>query len=61
LKSNSDGSLTLFIQRDSPGKDIEMNWLPAPKEEFFLMMRMYQPAEKMLQGAYIMPPLQEVK
>jgi hypothetical protein len=61
LKSNPDGSLTLFIQHDSPGKENETNWLPAPMEEFFLMMRIYKPAEKMLQGAYILPPLQEVK
>ena len=39
----------------------EYNWLPAPKEGFFLMMRMYQPEEKMYRGAYVLPPLQEVK
>ena len=61
LENNPDGSLTLYIQHDSPGKDKETNWLPAPKEEFFLMMRMYQPEEKMYSGAYVLPPLQEVK
>ena len=61
LEGNPDGSLTLYIQHDSPGKNKEMNWLPAPKEGFFLMMRMYQPEEKMYRGAYILPPLQEVK
>jgi len=61
LQANSDGSLTLYIQHDSPGKDKEVNWLPAPKEGFFLMMRMYQPEDRMLRGQYIIPPLREVK
>ncbi|MGD0826900.1 MAG: DUF1214 domain-containing protein [Desulfobaccales bacterium] len=61
LKPNPDGSLTIYIQNESPGKAKEVNWLPAPKEGFFLMMRMYQPEEKMYRGAYVLPPLQEVK
>lgn len=61
LESNTDGSLTRYIQHDSPGKDKERNWLPAPKEEFLLMMRTYQPEEQRCRGAYILPPLQEVK
>jgi len=43
LESNADGSLTLFIQHDSPGKDHESNWLPAPKGEMFIVMRLYWP------------------
>lgn len=46
LKYNSDGSLDLYIQNESPGKDKEANWLPAPKGEFVLMMRLYWPKEK---------------
>jgi hypothetical protein len=61
LKPNPDGSLTINIQNESPGKGKEANWLPAPKEGFFLMMRMYQPEEKMYRGAYVLAPLQEVK
>jgi hypothetical protein len=61
LEINSDGSLTIYIQHDAPGKDKNRNWLPAPREEFFLMMRMYQPEEKMSRGAYVLPPLQEVR
>jgi hypothetical protein len=61
LQANPDGSLTLYIQHDSPGKEKEVNWLPAPKEGFFLMMRMYQPEERMYRGAYVLPPVQEVK
>ena len=44
-KFNADGSLTLYLQTDSPGKDKEANWLPAPKGEFIPMLRMYWPKE----------------
>jgi len=45
LKADSDGSLTLHFQHESPGKDKEANWLPAPKGDFVLMLRMYWPKE----------------
>jgi hypothetical protein len=43
LKTNADGSLTLYIQHDSPGKDRESNWLPAPAGPIFMVMRLYWP------------------
>ena len=43
---NEDGSLDLYIQNDSPGKDKEANWLPCPKGDFALFMRLYWPNEK---------------
>mgnify|MGYP003342548972 FL=1 len=45
LKANADGSVDLYIQKDSPGADKEANWLPAPAGKFILMMRMYSPDE----------------
>lgn len=46
LQENADGSVTLYVQHESPGKDKEANWLPAPKGKFVLMMRLYWPREK---------------
>jgi hypothetical protein len=43
LKKNADGSLTLYIQNKSPGKDKESNWLPAPNDLIYLVMRLYWP------------------
>ena len=43
LKKNPDGSLTLYIQKDSPGKAKESNWLPAPDGPIYLVMRLYWP------------------
>jgi hypothetical protein len=43
MKKNGDGSLTLYIQKDSPGADKESNWLPAPIDTIYLVMRLYWP------------------
>ena len=43
MKPGADGSITIYIQAESPGKDKESNWLPAPKEPFYMLFRMYQP------------------
>src|SRR5262249_8239671 len=34
LQTGADGSLTIYVQADSPGADKESNWLPAPKGDF---------------------------
>ncbi|MFO0815781.1 MAG: DUF1254 domain-containing protein [Gemmatales bacterium] len=43
MKRNADGSLTIYIQKDSPGKDKESNWLPAPNGTIYLVLRLYWP------------------
>ena len=45
LKKNPDGSLSLYIQKDSPGPAKEANWLPAPNDTIYLVMRLYWPKE----------------
>ena len=53
MKKNADGSLTLYIQKDSPGTDKESNWLPAPNDLIYLVMRLYWPKT---QAPSILPP-----
>ena len=63
LKANADGSVDLYIQHDSPGKDKESNWLPAPPDAFVLMMRLYWPKEtppSLLDGTWKLPEAKEV-
>ena len=61
LKFNPDGSLDLYIQNQSPGKDRESNWLPAPQDDFNLALRMYWPQPAVLKGAWKPPAVQRLK
>ena len=63
LKKNADGSVTLYFQNESPGKDKESNWLPAPKGDFLPMLRMYWPKEKspsIIDGTWAPPKIEKV-
>jgi hypothetical protein len=55
LKHDADGGLTLLIQNDSPVKEKESNWLPAPKGPFAMYMRLYWPKEEALDGKWTAP------
>ncbi len=57
LKKNADGSLTIYIQKDSPGADLEANWLPAPDGPIYVVMRLYWPKDSALNGAWKPPAL----
>jgi hypothetical protein len=57
FKYNSDGSLDLYFQNESPGTDKEANWLPAPKGAFNLCMRLYGPKSEALTGKWNPPPV----
>jgi hypothetical protein len=62
LKANADGSIDLYIQHESPGKDKESNWLPAPKGKFILMLRMYWPNESnpsIINGSWKIPAVKK--
>ena len=62
LKQNADGSVDIYIQNKSPGKDKESNWLPSPKGKFVLMMRLYWPDDKppsILDGSWKIPPVKK--
>jgi hypothetical protein len=58
LRYEPDGSLVIYIQRESPGKEKESNWLPAPDGPFSLQFRMYLPAADMLSPLYLPPPVE---
>jgi len=51
----ADGSLTIYIQKESPGKNLESNWLPAPDGLFFLQLRCYWPDPTILGGKWVAP------
>ena len=61
LKRDADGGLTLLIQNESPGKDKEANWLPAPKGPFVMAMRLYWPKEEALDGKWTAPPVKRAQ
>ena len=56
-----DGSLTLYIQKESPGPGLESNWLPAPDGPFYCVLRLYGPEESALSGDWTNPPLEKAK
>jgi hypothetical protein len=63
FKTNADGSTDIYIQADSPGKARESNWLPAPKDGFVLMMRLYWPKTTnptILDGSWKTPAVKKV-
>ncbi|MGZ7456922.1 DUF1254 domain-containing protein [Pseudomonas sp. Ma2-10] len=61
MKKDSDGGLTIYIQNESPGKDKESNWLPAPQGAFAMYMRLYWPASPALNGSWTPPTLKIVE
>jgi hypothetical protein len=55
LKRGADDSLTIYIRKDSPGKELESNWLPAPDGLAYIVMRLYWPKESPLDGTWKPP------
>ncbi|QGN00061.1 DUF1254 domain-containing protein [Methylocystis parvus] len=60
LEYNTDGSIDIYVQADSPGKGKEANWLPAPRAAFQPTMRLYSPRREVLDGSWSPPPLKRV-
>ena len=60
LKPNADGSVDLYLQKTSPGKEKDSNWLPAPAGRFVLIMRLYWPKEAVLDGSWRVPAVKKL-
>jgi hypothetical protein len=61
LQKAADGSITLYFQAKSPGKDKESNWLPAPEGPFWPILRTYGPGKAILDKTWKLPPVKRVK
>lgn len=61
LQYDADGSLTIYLQGNSPGAEKEANWLPTPQQGMFRpIMRLYQPQQPILDGSYLLPAIRRV-
>ncbi len=60
MKFDPDGGLTLYIQSESPGADKASNWLPAPNDEFYFILRTYMPAPEIVKQEWKPPTVQRV-
>ena len=60
MKFNNDGSLTLYFSNKEPN-DGKSNWLPAPEGDFYMLMRLYGPSDKVLNNKWTPPAIQKIK
>ncbi|AYC33066.1 DUF1254 domain-containing protein [Pseudomonas cavernae] len=60
LVYDADGGLTLYLQHDAPAATQQANWLPAPKGQFNMLLRLYLPKESALKGTYQLPAITPV-
>jgi len=61
FEKETDGSIVLYIQKESPGKDKQANWLPAPAGPLYMVLRLYGPEPEALEGKWLPPVLEKVK
>jgi hypothetical protein len=61
LKKGADGSITIAVQNEQPAEAADVNWWPAPKGDFYVILRLYQPSDAILDGTYQLPQMTRVK
>jgi hypothetical protein len=61
LKKGADGSITIAVQSEAPDQAANVNWLPAPKGDFYVILRLYQPSDAILNGSYQLPQMTRAK
>ncbi|WP_158800476.1 DUF1254 domain-containing protein [Pedobacter sp. L105] len=59
---NTDGSLDIYLQHENPGAEKENNWLPAPADNFNVILRIYVPEETYLKdkNTWLSPPVKKI-
>jgi hypothetical protein len=60
LQTADDGSITIYFQAESPGKDNESNWLPTPNGPFWPVFRTYGPGKAILNHSWKLPTIKRV-
>ncbi|MNN29306.1 hypothetical protein D3C81_1429040 [compost metagenome] len=60
LQVGADGSFSIPIQHEQPQGAEKASWLPAPKGDFYLLLRLYQPGETILNGEYVLPQVKRI-
>jgi hypothetical protein len=60
LTYNSDGSLDIYMQHDSPDVDKKSNWLPTPRGPLGITMRLYAPRIEVLNDSWAPPSVKKV-
>ena len=60
FQQGQDGSVTIYLQKDSPGAALESNWLPATVGPFYAVLRIYLPKAEVLDGRWQQPPMHRV-
>ena len=61
MKFEKDSSLVIYMQKTSPGKDKESNWLPSPAGNFKVALRLYVPKKQVIDGTWLPPAIQKIK
>lgn len=59
MQRDADGSLSIYVAHREPAC-ARSNWLPAPDGPFYLILRLYHPQQRMLDGQCRFPPLERV-
>lgn len=60
--TGADGAFAIHLQGDAPGADDIANWLPTPPAgPMRLVLRLYQPAKRVLEGSWAPPAIRRVQ
>ncbi|MCH9405754.1 DUF1254 domain-containing protein [Pantoea agglomerans] len=60
LVRGKDGTLKVTISHARPS-DAAANWLPAPEHNFYLMFRLYQPKDSVMDGSWKLPEVEKAE